>query len=237
MSTQAAHLSVCVSICLSGCDVTQMLRLLFPQPPSLPHPWEALTAAVSYPLEKNVPGSHSARPRVKAAAQVGTMCPTGSVTGPPRRSRPSVPPLVLPAAAVAPGDRKAPRRRAWRPGNQAPGVLLDPAWSPVPRSGIGQDPWRAGLCHLCSSWDPVNRCALSTSSAPGAGWPTGSQCGRAAVPALALCCQGGARGGRGSSWRAVQCCGHESFRTTAPSDKTQTASTALQTVSSITSGL
>ena len=143
-----AHLSVCVSTCLSGCDVTQMLRLLFPQapvpfPPSSPR---ALTAAVSHPQEKNVPGSHSAHPRLNAAAQVGAMCPTGSVTRPPRRSLPTSVPhgCCLPQLL----SRGTGMHLEEEHGGQATSPQEPPisCLEPRPEGWIGQESLGAGCC-------------------------------------------------------------------------------------------
>lgn len=94
-----AHLSVCVSICLSGSDVTQMLRLMFPQPAFPPtSPYSSHSSCFPPQGKKNVLGSSSVHPRLQATAQVSNwLCDRAAQEEPPLHC----PPLVLPAAAVA----------------------------------------------------------------------------------------------------------------------------------------
>ena len=42
--------------------------------------------------------------------------------------------------------------------------------------GLARNAWRAGLCHPCTPWCPINRYVLSTCDVPRAGtWPRSFQ--------------------------------------------------------------
>lgn len=123
------HLSVCVSICLSGCDVTQMPRLTLPQPPPpSPLTLQLLSSCIP-PPGKECPWQPQCPPQARRAAQVGALCPAGPVTAPPRGgAAPPTSPSVLPATAVALRDRTA-----WRPGDPSTGPpCAQPGWLGVP---------------------------------------------------------------------------------------------------------
>lgn len=142
-----AHLSVCASICLSGCDVTQMPRLVF-APPALPPTSPCSSHSSCFPPqgEKNVPGSSSVHPRLEAAAQAGAMCPTGSVTGLRRRSLPSVSPTGAACCSCCPEKQKCLERKYLEARQPVHGSL--PVSCRGPRPGE-RDSWRPRLCHLC----------------------------------------------------------------------------------------